>query len=89
MPISLGDLDSPEILLVFMMPLIFIYYSITNDMNSKLVLEYAILIGMLIYLSAIALKNVAIKYLNFRDNDQMKDVNNVKTTESVENSIAK
>lgn len=58
------DLDSPEVLLTFVMPLIFIYYSIINGIEEKIAISYGIIFGILIYISATVLKNIAAKCLN-------------------------
>lgn len=57
------DLSSPEVLLTLAMPLIIIYYSITNGIDQKTAIVNGIIFGVSVYLIATVLKNIAAQYL--------------------------
>lgn len=58
------DINSPEVLLTFFIPLIFIYYSLINGIESGYVIIYGLILGAGIFLTIVFLKNKVARYLD-------------------------
>ena len=69
------DINSPEVLLTLLMPLIFIYYSLIKGIESGYVIIYSLILGVSIYLAITFLKNAVAWYL---DSEQASQINKCK-----------
>lgn len=66
------DINSPEVLLTLLMPLVFIYYSLIKGIESGNAITYSLILGASIYLAITFLKNVVAWYL---DSEQASQIN--------------
>ncbi len=61
------DMDSPEVVLTFIVPVILIYYSLINGIEPRYVAIYSVILGAIIYFSLTVLKNGVAWYMNTED----------------------
>ena len=58
------DISSPEVLLTLIMPLVYIYYSLINGLESGNVIINSLIIGSSIYFGITFLKNIVSWYID-------------------------